>query len=163
MSAQKNKNLAWLWLSVVVIILDQVSKYWIVHKFLLNEAQPVTSFFSLVLFHNEGAAFSFLSSAGSTAVWIFSILAVVIGLLIIVWLTKLPSGKPWQACGLSLILGGALGNLIDRVAHGYVIDFLLFHYKTWAWPAFNIGDSAITVGAFILILSLLFGKKRKDS
>lgn len=156
----KKNSLGWLCLSALIIILDQTAKYWISQKFMLGEIKPVTDFFSLVLFHNQGAAFSFLNSAGKFAVWIFAVIAAIVSLLIIIWLAKLPAGNKWQACALSLILGGALGNLVDRIAHGYVIDFLFFHYKQFSWPAFNVADSAITIGAFILVVGLFIYRKK---
>ena len=160
-NTNKSNSLVWLWLSLLIILVDQVTKYWISHQLMVGEAQPVNSFFSLVLFHNQGSAFNFLSSAGKMAVGIFSLIAVIVSLSIVIWLGKLPAGNKWQACALSFILGGALGNLIDRMIHGYVIDFLFFHYQQYGWPAFNVADSAITTGALMLIIGLFYYRSKR--
>lgn len=153
------KNFRWLWLSIVVIIIDQISKYFISNHLSFGEIIPITSFFSLTLLHNQGAAFNFLSQTGSIALWLFAIIALVASVFILFWLYKTPLQKKWQSFALALILGGAIGNLIDRFTHGYVIDFLLFHLQQWSWPAFNVADSAVTVGAIMLAIELLFFKK----
>ncbi len=142
----------WLWLSALVIILDQLTKYQASQQLILHEPVDIISGFNLTLMHNTGAAFSFLSQAGGWQRWFFIGLGSVIGLAIIVWMIKLPAEKRWLSCALALILGGALGNLWDRVMLGYVIDFIEVYYHSWYWPAFNIADSAITVGAVMLII-----------
>ncbi len=141
----------WLWLSALVIILDQLSKAWITSHFVYGESLTIMGVFNLVLAHNTGAAFSFLHDAGGIQRWLFSAIAIVASGWIVLLLRK-HSGQLLFALGLSLILGGALGNLIDRLAYGYVVDFLLFHWDEHYFPAFNLADSAITCGAFLLIL-----------
>jgi len=160
----KIPNRAWLWysLSLLIIVLDQLSKYWVSAS--LEYGQPVvfTSFFNFTLLHNPGAAFSFLSSAGGWQRWLFTAIAAVVSLVLVVWLARV-AHRRWEALALALILGGALGNLYDRVLLGYVVDFIVVHYKGCYWPAFNLADSAITLGAGVLILDMLMGKdKRHD-
>jgi signal peptidase II len=140
----------WLLLSLVVVVADQVSKHAIVGALVPGEARPYASFFSLVLAFNSGAAFSFLAGAQGWQRWFFAAIAVAAGVLL-VWLLR-RGGSAWFCCGVALILGGAIGNLYDRLVIGKVVDFLLFHYGQWAWPAFNVADSAITAGAFALIV-----------
>ena len=141
----------WLGLSALVIVLDQLSKLWISSHFVFGERLAVLSVFDLVLAHNTGAAFSFLHDAGGMQRWLFSIIAIAASVWI-VWLLHRHGAQILFALALSLILGGALGNLIDRIAYGYVVDFLHFHWNEHYFPAFNVADSAITCGAFLLIL-----------
>ena len=148
----------WLGLSTLVIVLDQLSKAWIISRFAYGETMHVTGVFDLVLAHNTGAAFSFLHDAGGIQRWLFSSIAVVASVWI-VWLLRKHSTQALFALALSLILGGALGNLIDRIAYGYVVDFLHFHWNEHYFPAFNLADSAITCGAFLLILDSFRGHK----
>jgi len=148
----------WLWLSALVIVLDQLSKAWIISHFAFGETYTVLSVFNLVLAHNTGAAFSFLNDAGGMQRWLFSIIAIVASAWIIRLLSK-HSGQVLFALALSMILGGALGNLIDRLSYGYVVDFLSFHWDEHYFPAFNLADSAITCGAFLLILDSFKEKK----
>ena len=148
----------WLWLSALVIVLDQLSKAWIISHFAFGETYTVLSVFDLVLAHNTGAAFSFLNDAGGMQRWLFSIIAIVASAWIIRLLSK-HSGQVLFALALSMILGGALGNLIDRLSYGYVVDFLSFHWDEHYFPAFNLADSAITCGAFLLILDSFKEKK----
>ena len=140
----------WLALSAVVIIADHATKAWILAAIRPGEPWVVTRFFSLTLAFNSGAAFSFLAGAGGWQRWLFAAVAVAAS-AVIVWLLRRGGGR-WYCLGLALILGGALGNLWDRLAIGTVVDFLLFHYAGWAYPAFNVADSAITVGAALLIV-----------
>ncbi|MBI5430860.1 MAG: lipoprotein signal peptidase [Nitrosomonadales bacterium] len=148
----------WLALSVLVIVLDQLSKAWITSHFAYGEHLYVLGVFDLVLAHNTGAAFSFLSDAGGMQRWLFTTIAVVASAWII-WLLRRHHAQVLFALALSLILGGALGNLIDRIAYGYVVDFLSFHWDAHYFPAFNLADSAITCGAFLLILEGFMEKK----
>lgn len=148
--------LKWLWLSLLAVVLDQASKLAIADSMHLYESIEIIPFFKLTYVHNTGAAFSFLSEAGGWQRWFFAGLAVVISVAIAVWLTRLQKHETLLAVALALILGGAVGNLIDRLAYGYVIDFLDVYYGTWHWPAFNIADSAITVGV-LLMLAESFG------
>ncbi len=141
----------WLGVSAVVIALDLYTKHLIQTAFVYGEHLPVTSFFDLVLFHNEGAAFSFLAGAGGWQRVFFSVFALVASVIIVRLLRKHPENKLF-CLALSLVLGGALGNLYDRLTLGYVVDFLFLHYQSWYWPAFNVADSAITVGVGLLLL-----------
>jgi signal peptidase II len=154
--------LRWLALAVLVIVLDQISKLWIVEHFVYGESLRVFGVFDLVLAHNTGAAFSFLHDAGGIQRWLFSGIAVVASVWIVVLLRKHAAETPF-ALALSLILGGALGNLIDRIAYGYVVDFLAFHWDEHYFPAFNVADSAITLGAALLILDSLRPSGRSAS
>ncbi|MFO1324210.1 MAG: signal peptidase II [Burkholderiales bacterium] len=140
----------WLLLAAAIVVLDLATKAWIVALFREGESLPVTFFFSLVLAYNTGAAFSFLAGADGWQRWFFAAIAVAASVFL-VWMLR-RGGSRLMCAGLALILGGALGNLWDRVVIGRVTDFLLFHYAGWSWPAFNVADSAITVGAAFLIL-----------
>lgn len=144
--------LKWLWLSLLALILDQASKLVIDGSMRLYQSIPVAPFFSLTYVHNTGAAFSFLSEAGGWQRWLFSGLALTVSVALTVWLARLKRREYLLAAGLALVLGGALGNLIDRLRYGYVIDFLDLYYRNWHWPAFNIADSAITVGVALIII-----------
>ncbi len=146
----------WLWLSALVIVLDQIAKYLASHYLPFQEPVAVMPFFNLTLMHNTGAAFSMLHSAGGWQRWFFAALAIGVSTGIIVWLHSLPSGKRWLACALALVVGGALGNLWDRLTLGYVIDFIQVHYENHYFPAFNIADSAISVGAVMMLIDAVF-------
>jgi len=148
----------WLGLSALVIVLDQISKLVVTAHFAYQESLTVNGVFDLTLLHNTGAAFSFLSDAGGMQRWIFTAIAVVASVSI-TWLLRKHAAEKLFACALSLILGGALGNLIDRVAYGYVVDFLLFHWNDHYFPAFNLADSAITLGAGLMIWESFMEKK----
>lgn len=147
-----SRPVMWLWLAVVLIVLDVVSKQWISGQFVLGERLEVLPFFNLVLAHNSGAAFSFLDNAGGWQRWAFSALAVVVSVVLVVWISRLKSGQTLLAIALSCVLGGAIGNLIDRVTLGYVVDFIQVYWNDWYFPAFNVADSAVTIGAGLLIL-----------
>jgi signal peptidase II len=149
----------WLSISAVIIALDLYTKHLVQTTFSYGEHRAVTSFFDLVLFHNEGAAFSFLAGAGGWQRLFFSAFAIIASAVIIHLLRKHPQ-KTLFCFALSLVLGGALGNLYDRLTLGYVVDFLFFHYQGWYWPAFNIADSAITVGVILLLWDGLVEEKR---
>lgn len=144
--------LKWTWLAVVVVLLDQVTKY--IASTSLEMLQPVAvmPMFNWTLMHNTGAAFSFLADAGGWQRWFFAIIALVVSTVIILWLKRLEQHEKWQAVALALILGGAIGNVIDRVWLGYVVDFIQVYYQQWYWPAFNIADSAISIGVAMLII-----------
>ncbi len=152
--------LKWTWLSVLVIVLDQVTKQ--LATATLNYAEPVAvmPLFNLTLMHNTGAAFSFLSQAGGWQRWFFAAIALLVSTGIIFWLKHLGSDKRWEAAALALVMGGAIGNVVDRILYGYVIDFLDFYYGAWHWPAFNVADMAIVVGAAILIIDSLWPRKQ---
>lgn len=146
--------LPWLGIAVIVILLDQLSKLAITQTFAYGDGRAITSFFNLVLVYNPGAAFSFLAGAGGWQRWGFTVLGVGAALLIC-YLLRRHSGQRMFCAALSLIMGGALGNVIDRLIHGHVIDFLDFHVNAWHWPAFNIADSGICVGAALLVIDEL--------
>ena len=144
--------LKWLWLSVITLILDQWSKIAVDSSMRLYESIALFPGFNLTYVHNTGAAFSLLSEAGGWQRWFFAALALIISVVLIVWLYRLKNHETLLAIALALVLGGAIGNLIDRLAYGYVIDFLDVYYQSWHWPAFNIADSAISVGVFLMLL-----------
>ncbi|NCS64872.1 MAG: hypothetical protein COS39_05625 [Hydrogenophilales bacterium CG03_land_8_20_14_0_80_62_28] len=144
-------GLTWLWLSGLVVLLDQASKLAVVSKLALHEAIPVTSFFSLVYWQNLGAAFSLFADQPGWQRGFFIFVALAAAFIILHLLRK-TCGRTLFCVALALILGGALGNVIDRFAYGYVVDFLLFYWRDWFYPAFNVADSAITVGAGLLIV-----------
>ena len=144
--------LRWLWCSFIVIVLDQVTKLAAVYLLDQESAVAVLPNLNLVLAYNTGAAFSILSTAGGWQRWLFVGLALVIGVFILHWLRSLPRAARLTPLALSLILGGAVGNVIDRVRIGAVVDFIDVHAGGWHWPAFNVADSAICVGAALLVL-----------
>lgn len=158
-SPVRRNALPWLWLSAAIVVADQVTKWLIVARFDLYERIEVWSFLDITRLHNTGAAFSFLSDAGGWQRWFFIILGLVVAALVTVWLRRLPfRGRGWLVFALVLVVGGAIGNIIDRMWLGYVVDFISVHYDRWYFPAFNVADSAITVGAVILLLdSVLSG------
>jgi signal peptidase II len=143
----------WLWLAAGVVAADQISKAAILAVLREGDGRAVTGFFSLVLTYNTGAAFSFLATASGWQRWLLAGIAIAATIVIVVLLRR--GGSALYSTGLALILGGALGNLYDRLVLGKVVDFLLFHYDRWAYPAFNVADSAITVGAALIILDSL--------
>lgn len=148
----------WLLLAAAVLIIDLATKAWVEAVFREGESRRVTSFFDLVLAYNTGAAFSFLAGHDGWQRWFFTAIAVIAS-VVLVWMLR-RGGSRTLMCGLALILGGALGNLWDRVLAGRVTDFLLFHYAGWSWPAFNVADSAITVGAALLIIDSFRAPRR---
>lgn len=155
-------QLGWLWLTALVIVLDQVAKHWVVGHFQVYERAQVLPFFNLTLAYNPGAAFSFLADAGGWQRWFFTFVAVCAVGLILIWLTRLQAAEKLQGAALALILAGALGNLYDRVQLGHVVDFLDFHWGYQHFPAFNIADSAITVGAILILLDIVLGARRRN-
>jgi len=160
---QKAPMLKWLLLTGLVIILDVITKAMASDNLVLHQAVTIFPGFNLTLMHNTGAAFSFLADAEGWQRWFFSTIAIVVSAAIVVWMTRLQKGQTWLAVGLAMILGGALGNVWDRITLGYVIDFIDVYipYTDWQhWPAFNIADSAITVGAAILIWDSLRSYKK---
>lgn len=151
--ASTTRSSLWLWLglALLILLLDQFTKILIVGYYKLGDSSYVTPFFNVVRAHNTGAAFSFLAHAGGWQRWLFTAIGVVATLLI-VWLLRSHSTQRLFSVALACILGGAVGNVIDRLLYGYVVDFLDFHYGGWHFPAFNVADSAITLGAACLIL-----------
>jgi len=147
--------LKWTGLSLAVFVLDQLTKQLAAAKLTYAEPLVVMPFFNLTLVYNTGAAFSFLAQAGGWQRWFFAGIALVVSVGIIYWLKRLDRANLWEAAGLSLVLGGAVGNLWDRMVYGHVIDFLDFHYQVWHWPAFNVADISIFIGAALLIVDTL--------
>lgn len=147
---------SWVWLgtALIIFLLDQVSKIWITGAFRLGDSVPITSFFNLVRVHNAGAAFSFLADAGGWQRWFFTGLGLAAALWMI-YMLRSHAGQKLFSLALALLLGGALGNVMDRLLYSHVIDFLDFYWGTWHFPAFNVADSAISVGAALLILDEL--------
>jgi signal peptidase II len=148
-------------MSCVIVVLDLWTKEIASDALTLYRPVELTSWLNMTLAHNYGAAFSFLSDAGGWQRWLFTGLASVVTLVLIVWLLRLPAEEKLTAAALGLIIGGAVGNLIDRIINGYVVDFIDVYYKTWHWPAFNVADSAITCGVILLLLDGLFVSTRK--
>ena len=145
------KNLIWLMLSFLIILLDQASKYYAAHY--LSFAQAVIiipNYFNLFLMHNTGASFSFLAQMSGWQRWFLSIVAIIISLGLIKWLLSLPQNQYWMASALSLVIGGAIGNLIDRLQLAYVVDFIQVYYKNYYFPTFNIADSAVVIGVCMI-------------
>lgn len=151
----------WIWLSLLVIVLDQATKYLAETLLVMHQPVPVTPSFNLMLTYNTGAAFSFLADAGGWQRWFFLGLGTLVSMGLVIWLTRLKPQEKWLAVALALILGGAIGNLIDRAWLGQVIDFIQLYYDRWYWPAFNIADSAITVGAVLLVVESLWLRPSK--
>ena len=153
--------LKWLWITLVVVIVDLATKAVISNNFVLYESVSVLSgFFNLTLAHNYGAAFSFLADQPGWQRWFFTITSIVISLVLLYWLKTLKAEEKMLAIGLVLVLGGAIGNLWDRITLGYVVDFLDVYYQQWHWPAFNVADSAICIGAVLLILDSFLAKEK---
>jgi len=158
-SVQRTHPAAWLWLSLVVVVLDQATKFLVTRFFELYERVEVLPVLDFTLLHNTGAAFSLLAGASGWQRWFFIALAGVVSVLLVAWIWRTPRGDKLLPLALSLVLGGAVGNVIDRVVHGYVVDFIHAHWGGAYFPAFNIADSAITIGAVLLILDA-FREKR---
>lgn len=152
--------LLWMAFALLVVVLDQFFKIVIVRSFSYGESRPVTGFFNLVLVYNKGAAFSFLADAGGWQRWFFTVLGLAVGAFI-VWLLFRHTGQRLFCFAVSLVLGGAVGNVIDRIVYGHVVDFLDFHVRGYHWPAFNVADCAITVGAVLLIVDELRRVRRQ--
>lgn len=151
----------WFWLSAVVLLLDQGSKLLADARLVFYEPVPLLPFFNLRLAYNTGAAFSFLGNAGGWQRWFFAGISVLVVGVLVVWMRRLKP-EQWQlSLAFALIIGGALGNLIDRLVYGHVIDFIDVYYKTWHWPTFNIADSAITLGAGLLLLDAWAAHRRE--
>lgn len=170
MSETGNKGLVgwraftlWMVIAGIIVGLDQLTKAGIVKWVPLYEKVPLTSFLNITHHQNEGAAFSFLAGAGGWQRWFFTGLAIVVSTIIAVWLYRLRETGEWVlSCGLALVLGGAIGNLIDRIRLGYVTDFVQVLFGSWAFPSFNVADAAISVGAGLLIIDALFVSGRRE-
>ncbi len=153
----------WMLIATIVVVLDQLSKWWIRMLFDLYESFPIFPGLQIIYVRNLGAAFSFLSSAGGWQRWFFIVLSLLASIAIVIWIYRLPKQRRLEALGLSLVLGGAVGNLVDRVLLGYVVDFIDVYYQSWHWPVFNVADSAITVGVAIMIIDILFYQRHELS
>jgi len=161
-SNQPRSGLVWLWLSGLMLVLDFVTKQLADNLLSYGVPKYVLPVFDLTLLYNKGAAFSFLATAGGWQRWFFAVIAIGVSAFLVQWLRRTPRTQWWMGLALSLVLGGALGNLYDRVVYGYVIDFLSFHYAGYYFPAFNLADTAITLGAIILIGDMLLNSQDKD-
>ena len=150
----------WLWVSGVVLVLDQCSKLLADALLVLHQPVALVPFVNLRLAYNAGAAFSFLGNASGWQRWFFIALALLVMTVLVIWLRRLAADQARTALALSLILGGAAGNLIDRVVYGHVVDFIDCYYHSWHWPTFNVADSAITVGACLLVLDALLAHRK---
>lgn len=160
--ASRTGAIRWLWLSAFIVAADQATKAIITFSFELYDRVQLLPVFAITRVHNTGAAFSFLASAGGWQRWFFIVIAVAVTVLVCVWLRRMPRrGQGLLAASLALIVGGAVGNVIDRVLRGYVVDFLSVHWDRWYFPAFNVADAAITVGAVILLIESFFEGRRK--
>jgi len=156
------QSLRWLWLVGILILADQITKLMIVDSFELYQRMNIWPFFDLVRLHNTGAAFSLFAEAGGWQRWFFTILAFVVSVVILWWQWTLPKARHRVlSLGLALVLAGALGNVIDRVMYGYVVDFLLFYVGEYSFPAFNVADSAISCGVVLVMYDHLFLEKRR--
>lgn len=155
--------LGWLWLVAVVLVLDLFTKYQATSLLPYGIAHPQLPVFDLTLLHNTGAAFSFLAKAGGWQRWFFAAIAVGVSIVLLVWMARTPRHQRWLGAGLALLLGGALGNLYDRIVQGYVIDFISLHYKGYYFPAFNLADTAITIGAAMLIIDMIWFSDTKSN
>jgi len=156
---------AWLWyvVALIVMVLDQFSKLWASSSLAYGERMTITPFFNFTLLHNPGAAFSFLSSAGGWQRWFFMLIAIVASILLAIWIARVVLKSKREAFALAFILGGAVGNLYDRIQLSYVVDFIVVHYHDYFWPAFNLADAAITLGAFILIVEMFLTKEKQTN
>ena len=150
----------WLWVSMVVLLVDQCTKLLADAMLVLHQQVAVIPYLALFKAYNPGAAFSFLSDASGWQRWFFVVLAMIVITVLLVWLRRLSATETATSLALALILGGAAGNLIDRLVYGYVIDFIDVYVGSWHWPAFNIADMAISVGAFLLLLDAFRGNKQ---
>jgi len=155
-----NGGTRWLWLSAAVVVADLATKAWVSRVFAPGDVLQVTSFFNLVLTFNPGAAFSFLAGAGGWQRWFFTAVAIAISVVLVVMLRR-PHRDRLVPLALALVLGGALGNLWDRLTLGHVVDFIQLHAGGYYWPAFNVADSAITVGVVLLVWDGLRGSPAK--
>lgn len=159
-------KLSWIWVSILVIIIDQSTKYWTVHYLPLSQkVEVIPNFLSWFSTSNTGASWSFLSDAGGWQRWFFCVIAFVVSVVLVIWLTRLKSSKEtWLAIAIAFIIGGALGNLYDRLLLGHVIDFIYFHWgDQYDFPVFNVADIAITIGAIMLLIDALFFAKEREN
>ena len=158
-SGKSQGLLLWLGIALLVLLIDQFTKVLVLGAFDLGDSTPITSFFNLVRVHNHGAAFSFLAGAGGWHRWFFTGIGIVAAVFM-VWMLRSHAGQKLFSLAVALILGGAIGNVVDRLLHGYVVDFLDFYWGAWHFPAFNVADSAISAGAALLILDEILRVRR---
>jgi signal peptidase II len=158
-------RLPWLWLTLLVLVVDQASKVYFESRLsLYQQIVVIPEYFSWTLAYNTGAAFSFLANGGGWQRWLFALIALAVSVVLVVWLKRLKPTDTWLAIALALVLGGALGNLYDRVMLGHVVDFILLHWRNqYYFPAFNVADSAISIGAVMLALDMFKSDKSDKS
>lgn len=161
--SQLYKASLWFLLSIVVVLIDQFTKFLVVHHLTPAQAITLLPFFNIILRYNQGAAFSFLGGAGGWQVLFLSVISIVVIIALLIWLLRLHYPNSWTACALSLIIGGAAGNLIDRLRSAVVIDFFDFHIGNWHYATFNVADSAIVAGVLMLLLQTFFKPTKKTS
>lgn len=152
----------WFGIAVLVVVVDQLTKLVVIREFDLYDRLPVLPFFDLVRLHNTGAAFSLLAGASGWQNWFFTGVAVLVCSVLVWWFRQVPPGRVLVPLALTLVVGGAIGNLIDRLAYGYVVDFVLLYWRDWSYPAFNVADSAITVGVVLLLYDGLVLERRRE-
>jgi len=145
-------------IAIVVISIDQLTKIWALNALVLHQPEALFAGLNMTLVYNSGMAFSMFDESGDVGRWLLSGLAIVISVVLLVWLWRLHHSERLLAVALGFVLGGAVGNVIDRIQLGYVVDFVDVYYQTWHWPAFNVADSAITLGAILLLWDTFFGK-----
>lgn len=149
-------------IAVVIVILDQITKIWADRSLEMYEQVPITGYFNITKAYNYGAAFSFLDNEGGWQRWFFTAISLIVSIVLAVWLFRMTKAERWLSLSISLILGGAVGNLIDRMWYGYVVDFIQFHWNTSYFPSFNIADAAISCGTALLLVLTLFEKKESS-
>lgn len=154
--------LNWLWLALLVLVLDLLTKAWAENSLVYGHPVAILPFLNWTLAYNPGAAFSFLADAGGWQRWFFVGLGLVVSAVLVVWLSRLPRGSLWLPIAITLLLGGAIGNLHDRLLQGYVVDFIHVYWQDWHFPAFNIADMGISAGAVMLIIDSLFLEARRE-
>jgi signal peptidase II len=157
-----DRPLNWLWLTVLIYVADFYTKAWASTSLYYGQSIEILPFLNWTLAHNTGAAFSFLHDAGGWQRWFFVSIALVVSVVLIIWMARLPRASRWLPLALALLLGGAIGNLHDRMVQGYVVDFVHIYWQNWHFPAFNIADCAITVGAIMLVIDSLFLESRRE-
>ncbi|RUO47623.1 lipoprotein signal peptidase [Pseudidiomarina aquimaris] len=159
---KRTSGLQFLWLSLLLIIIDQATKQWVLSAFDLYESIEIMPYLNFTYVQNFGAAFSFLSDQSGWQRWLFTGLAIAVSVILLVWLRRNPVGMWRQNLAFSLILAGAVGNVIDRLVYGYVIDFIDVYVNNWHWPAFNVADMAITCGAVLMLLEAFFEQRQEQ-
>ena len=157
-------RLSWLWLSLLVLVIDQASKFYFEGKLAMyQQIVVIPDYFSWTLAYNTGAAFSFLADGGGWQRWLFALIAIVVSAVLVVWLKRLGRDDTWLAVALALVLGGALGNLFDRLWHGFVVDMIDFYVGDWHFATFNLADTAICIGAALVVLEGFLPSKEKKA